>query len=151
MKEGNQNAASTFHREASATVAAAPAQVFAHLDDQTRLAAHMSRPSLMMGGGRMSYEFDAARGQAVGSHIRMSGTAFGISLSLEEVVTERVPPRRKAWRTLGEPRLLVVGRYEMGFDLRPAADRTQLTAWIAYRLPQRGLGAGFLRSPIATR
>jgi len=39
------------HEEASADIAATPERTFAHLDDQTRLAAHMSRPSLMMGGG----------------------------------------------------------------------------------------------------
>jgi hypothetical protein len=32
-------------------VAATPEQVFVRLDDQSRLAAHMERPSAMMGGG----------------------------------------------------------------------------------------------------
>ena len=83
----NSNNSSTSHREASAAVMATPEQVFTHLDDHTRLSAHMSRPSLMMGGGRMTYEFDEDRGQAVGSTIRMAGRAFGIPLALEEAVT----------------------------------------------------------------
>ena len=83
------------HREASAHVAAEPHKVFALLDDQTRLAQHMGKPSLMMGGGKMTYELDEQKGQAVGSHIRMGGSAFGLQLSLDEVVTERIPPRRK--------------------------------------------------------
>lgn len=41
----------TRHRQASVQVAATPERLFAHLDDQTRLAAHMARPSMMMGGG----------------------------------------------------------------------------------------------------
>ena len=42
------------HMETSARVAAEPHKVFAHLDDQTRLTEHMSKPSLMMGGGKIS-------------------------------------------------------------------------------------------------
>jgi hypothetical protein len=43
-------------------VKASPDAVFAHLDDQTRLAEHMEKPSAVMGGGRMTYEFDSGRG-----------------------------------------------------------------------------------------
>src|SRR5512143_2202136 len=107
----------TRHKEESAQVAVAPDRLFAHLDDHTRLAAHMSRPSLMMGGGRMTYDFDEARGRAVGSHIRMGGTAFGLKLFVDEVVTDRVPPSRKVWRTVANPRLIVIGHYEMGFEV----------------------------------
>ena len=101
------------HAEASSTIGAGPETVFAVLDDQTRLAKHMDRPSMMMGGGRMTYEFDAAKGQSVGSHIRMGGEAFGRKLAVEEVVTEREPPNRKVWRTIGIPQLMVIGPYEM--------------------------------------
>jgi hypothetical protein len=61
-----------------------------------------------MGAGRMSYEFDAAKGQTIGSHIRMGGKAFGLRLAVEEVVTEREPPRRKVWKTIGTPALVVI-------------------------------------------
>ena len=93
------------HKEASAHLAAGPQMVFALLDDQTRLADHMGKPSLMMGGGKMTYELDEQKGQAVSSHIRMDGSAFGLRLSLDGVVTERIPPRRKVWQTVGTPRL----------------------------------------------
>lgn len=128
------------HKEASARIAATAERLFAHLDDQSRLAAHMSRPSVMMGGGRMNYDFDDARGQAVGSHIGMSGTAFGLNLFVDEVVTERAPPSRKVWRTVGEPKLIVIGNYEMGFDVTSIGNGAGLRVWIDYDLPQRGLG-----------
>ena len=57
----------------------------------------------MMGGGRMQIELDAGRGQTVGSRIRLSGRVFGLTLSVEEIVTERVPPQRKVWETIGSP------------------------------------------------
>ncbi|CAN5599034.1 SRPBCC family protein [soil metagenome] len=121
-------------------IAAPATAVFARLDDQTRLGAHMERPSPMMGGGRMTFEFDGRRGQAIGSHIKMGGSAFGISLYVDEVVTEREPPRRKAWETVGHPRLLVVGAYRMGFDITPVAGGSDLRVWIAYNLPPGLLG-----------
>lgn len=112
--------------------------MFARLDDQTRLAEHMGRPSAMMGGGRMTYEFDALRGQAVGSRIRMGGEAFGLRLMVDEVVTLRDPPRRKVWRTTGEPRLIIMGAYEMGFEIEEERTGSRLRVWIDYALPDSG-------------
>lgn len=134
------NASALLHSEAGAHIAASPSALFAHLDDQTRLAQHMSRSSAMMGGGRMTYEFDEQRGQAVGSHIRMGGEAFGLKLFVDEVVVEREPPWRKLWRTVGQPQLVVIGGYEMGFEIVPATAGTRLRVWIDYSLPDSGLG-----------
>lgn len=129
------------HRFArTVAVNAVPEAVFARLDDQTRLGEHMEKPSAMMGGGRMSYEFDAGRGQAVGSHIRMGGSAFGLSLFVDEVVAERTPPTHKLWRTEPPVRLLIIGGYAMGFDVAPAAGASQLTVWIDYDLPSGPFG-----------
>lgn len=139
----------TRHREASAMIAAPAEQIFARLDDQTRLAEHMGRPSMMMGGGRMTYAFDDGRGRAVGSHIRMGGKAFGLDLDLDEVVTERDPPWRKVWRTVGAPRLVIIGAYAMGFEIAPSPGGSRLTVWIDYALPGRGMDTrpgGRLRS-----
>ena len=115
-------------------------RVFAHLDDHARLASHMERSSWMLGGGQMHVELDAEGGQAVGSRIAMSGRAFGFRLAMEEVVTERRPPLRKAWETRGTPRLLVIGTYRMGFDLEPVAIGSRLRVFIDYALPDSGLG-----------
>ena len=131
-----------------AVTVAAPAQaVFAHLDDQTRLAAHMEKPSVMMGGGRMTYAFDEARGQAVGSHIKMGGSAFGLSLFVDEVVTERTPPFSKAWRTDGDVRLIIMRGYTMGFDITAVNGGAKLSVWIVYDLPRGPFG--WLAWPLA--
>ncbi|MFN9848322.1 MAG: hypothetical protein ACK56C_08120 [Alphaproteobacteria bacterium] len=55
----------------------------------------MTKSSAIMVGGRMTYDFDAEGGQAVGSHMRMGGSAFGLRILVDEVVTVREPPRRK--------------------------------------------------------
>lgn len=124
------------HRaESNAAVSASPNQVFALIDDHNRLASHMSQSSWQMGGGSMKTILDESSGQKVGSHVRMSGRVFGIKLSLDEVVTERDPPTRKVWETVGTPRLLVIGSYRMGFELTPGATGSQLRVFIEYALP----------------
>ena len=128
------------HEEAVADVGAPPPRVFAFLDDHRRLSAHMESSSPMMIGSSMRIETDERRGQAVGSHIRLAGRVLGLRLSLDEVVTDYEPPRRKAWQTVGEPRLLVIGGYRMGFDVHAAGRGSGVRMWIDYDLPPRDPG-----------
>ena len=112
-------------------------QVFAHLDDHARLSSHMNKPSWSTGGGRLEIQIDEGRGQKVGSRIRLSGRVVGVDLSVEEIVVERDPPRRKVWETTGEPRLLVIGHYRMGFELSAYESGSLLGVFIEYALPVR--------------
>ena len=123
------------HKEGSVLIAASPEIVFAYVDDHSHLSSHMSESSWMMGGGGMGVELDAAKGQAVGSHIRLSGNVFGIRLFLDEVVTRRNPRREKVWETVGPPRLLVIGSYSMGLELKRENSNSRLRVFIDYDLP----------------
>lgn len=127
------------HEEYTGVVRGNIEEAFGHLDDQTRLSAHMSKRSWKMGWGKMDVRLDAQGGKAIGSHIVLDGRVFGIRLSLEEVVTERDPPSRKRWTTLGEPHLLVIGQYTMGFDVVAADAGARVRVVIDYDLPTRGL------------
>jgi len=133
------------HHESRREIAASAEALFSHLDDHNRLSGHMSQSSWMMAGSRMDIEFDAGKGQVVGSHIRLKGRVLGIVLDADEVVTERTPPLRKAWQTIGAPRLLVIESYRMGFVITPRGGASQLRVFIAYALPtgrmSRWLGA----------
>jgi hypothetical protein len=121
--------------EAVAIIDASADALFNYLDDQQRLGSHMQKPSMMMMGGRMTYDFDEARGRAIGSAIKMGGSVMGLHLSVEEVVVERQPPVRKAWETRGQPRLLVIGKYLMGFEISPFGTRCRLRVFIEYDHP----------------
>jgi hypothetical protein len=123
------------HYEYATHVAASPAELFAYLDDQSRLSSHMSQSSWMMAGGRMQIATDDRHGREVGSHIRLSGKVLGIELSLDEVVTERAAPDHKVWETIGTPKLLVIGKYRMGFDVTPEPGGSLLRVYIDYDLP----------------
>ena len=50
-------------------------------------------------------------------------------------MTERNPPLRKVWETIGTPRLLVIGHYRMGFELAPLSSGCRLRVFIDYSIP----------------
>ena len=123
------------HREATAFIAGPLESVFAFVDDHSRLSSHMSQSSWMLGGGSMHAELDDRKGQAVGSHIRLTGSAFGVRLFLDEVVTRREPPTRKEWATVGALQLIVIGAYTMGVEISAEAAGSRLRVFIDYDLP----------------
>ncbi|AFL52507.1 hypothetical protein ABIE78_001612 [Sinorhizobium fredii] len=132
--------------QALADIGTSPEVLFDYLDDQASLGSHMQKPSMMMLGGRMSYEFDDAQGRTVGSVIRMQGNILGLVLSVEEVVIERQPPHRKTWETRGHPNLLVIGSYRMGFAINASGRASRLRVCIDYDYP--GTFAGKLLGPL---
>ena len=111
-------------------------EAFAYLDDFAALSAHMQARSAMMLGSSMRIVTDALGGRAIGSRVRMEGRVLGLRLHLEEVITERVPPSKKAWETV-DTKLLVIGRYRLGFELLPRGARSLLRVFIDYELPAR--------------
>ena len=123
------------HYESTALLNAPAEVAFVFLDDFRKLSAHMEKPSAMMMGSRMTISSDAQAGRAVGSKVRMDGELMGLKLSLEEVVTERRPPLRKAWQTI-DAKLLVIGQYRLGFDISPNGNRSALRVFIDYGLPR---------------
>ena len=136
------------HYEDSTLILASAEEIFAYIDDHKRFSSHMGQSSWMMGGGKMDTSVDEGRGQKVGSHIRLSGTAFGIKLSLDEVVTRYEPPYVKNWETVGTPKLLVVGQYDMDIELKPQKTHSVLRVFIDYDLPTTNIWLGQLFSGV---
>ena len=126
-----------FQHRTEVLVNADAARLFEHLDDPRRLSAHMEKRSAMMAGGTMTLTADAGGGRAVGSVYRLHGRVLGLALDVSSQVEEHAPPRRKTWLTVGEPRLLVIGRYRMGFDIAPLAGGSRLSVFIEYAWPER--------------
>ena len=58
---------------------------------------------------------------------------LGFELAVDEKVVERTPPYRKAWETVGSPKLLVIGGYRMGFDVA-AQGSGSLLRWCTERM-----------------
>ena len=123
------------HYSQAVFLQASAAEVFEFADDFAKLSSHMGTSSMMMAGSSMQTSFDQSRGQAVGSHVRMTGRMLGLDLFVEEIVRVREPPRRKEWETIGTPRLLVIGGYRLGFEIASAGEHAELRVFIGYDLP----------------
>jgi hypothetical protein len=72
----------------------------------------------------MAIETDAQRSRAVGSQIPLTSRMLGMHLDVECKVMRREPPRLKAWETIGEPHLLVIGRYRMTVSIDAHGDHS---------------------------
>ena len=123
------------HSEDCVLIKAEVASIFAYADDHANLSSHMAQSSWMMGGGRMEIKSDDGYGQRVGSHIRLSGKVLGMLIFLDEVVTIHKSPFFKTWETVGDIRLLVIGHYRMGFEIKPQRDHSSFRVFIDYDLP----------------
>lgn len=132
------------HYEENIVIAAPPKEIFGFIDDHARFSSHMNQSSWMMGGGRMETAVDEGRGYRIGSHIRMSGKAFGIPLSLDEVIIKYEPPYAKEWETVGSPKLIVVGYYKMFVGIKERDGKSLLRVSIDYELPQTNAWLGKL-------
>ena len=99
----------------------------------------MSESSWRMAGSHMDIVLDEGQGQRPGSRIRLHGRVLGVGVSVETVVTEHAAPHVKVWQTVQAPRLLVIGAYRMGFEIRPQSEGSLLRVSIDYELPLSGL------------
>jgi hypothetical protein len=125
-----------YSERAEAIIDADAATVFEFLDDQANLSAHMSQSSGMMLGTSMDIQMEPDHTRRVGSKFGFTGRLLGVPLLVHEVVTDRMPPHSKTWETVGEPRLWVIGKYQMSFELEDIGpSRSTLTVLINYQLP----------------
>jgi hypothetical protein len=117
----------------------APAEdVFAYVDDIRNVGWHMTeRSSMAMMGSRLKLEILSEQPTGLGATYRYSGKMMGLSLGFSESVTRYIPNREKVWRTIGEPRLLIMSSYEKRLAVEPlSAASSRLTISIAYELPR---------------
>ena len=64
-----------------------------------------------MASSHVTIQLDEQHGRAVGSRITSSGQIRGLSMKVEEIVTQCEVPHNKARKSVGSPRLFVVGQY----------------------------------------
>ena len=127
-----------YHYETGGFVSAGSEAVFDELDQHERLSAHMMQSSRMMAGGAMALKLDHGKGRRIGSLMSLQGQVLGVPIGVEQMVIDHTPPQQKIWETVGEPRLLVIGRYTMGFTVVPRPGGSMLTVFIDYDLPTGG-------------
>lgn len=112
--------------------------VFAYVDDIRNLGWHMTgRSSMAMMGSRLKLEILSDQPTGLGATYRYSGAVMGLSIDFSESVTKYLPPHEKVWRTIGEPRLLILASYEMRLGIEALSPSSaRLTISISYGLPR---------------
>lgn len=119
----------------SAQIHATAEDVFSFLDDPRHLSSHMEKSSLMMAGSSMRIELDSKEGKAIGAEIILRGAIMGIPLFIREVVSDRQPPIRKLWETVGTQKMIILDQYRMGFEISPRGRDSFITVSIEFALP----------------
>jgi hypothetical protein len=139
MQAGFLATAMTWQRTLQETVvvAAPPARVFAWIDDPANTGLHMSRPSMAMLGGSLRVEQLSPNAAGVGATYRSWGRVLGLPIDFTTAVTVWVSGREKIWRTVGKPRLIVLGDFQMRFLLAGCEDGTNRVLAIDYNVPTR--------------
>ena len=132
------------HFQNNTFILASPEKIFNYIDDHANLSAHMQKSSWLMGGSKLNIELDKGEGKKIGSHIKMNGMVFGISLFLDEEIVQYEPPYKKSWKTVGDIRLLVIGHYTLGFSIDSERNGSKLKVFIDYELPTKNYWLGYL-------
>jgi hypothetical protein len=132
------------HFQNNILILASPEKIFNYINDHTNLSSHMQKSSWLMGGSKMNIELDKGEGKQIGSHIKMTGKIFGISLFLDEEIIQYNPPNEKSWKTVGDIRLLVIGHYILGFSISSERNGSKLTVFIDYQMPSKNYWLGYL-------
>jgi hypothetical protein len=126
----------------SVTIEAPAERVFAYVDDIRNLARHMSESrSMPMMGSKLKLEIMTPQPTGVGAVYRYSGRMMGLTIDFSETITSYVAGREKAWRTIGEPQLLIIAGYGMRVLVEPVSPTSsRLTIGIDYELPRASIG-----------
>ncbi len=117
-------------------------ELFDYIDEHKSLSSHMNKSSWMMAGRKMKTLIDEKYGKKIGSHIMMKGKIFGTPIFLDEIITKRIPPRLKEWETIGDPKLIVIGKYNMKVEIKSKKNKSLLKVSINYNLPEKNKWLG---------
>lgn len=129
-------AAKVFHFSQTIQINKKVAQVFAYIDDIHNTGWHMEKSSMPMMGSKMTVETISEQKSGLGATYRWTGKVMGLRIDFTETITRWVKNKERVWQTIGDPQIIIMGNYVMGFFLKPILESTQLTFEIDYELPK---------------
>lgn len=129
----------TKHLSSQTIVQASPTEVFGCLDDMHEIGKHMTESSMPLMGSKLKFEILSPNVTDIGATYRYYGKIMGLPLDITEVVRSYKMNEEKYWETIGEPKIIIMSHYVLGFQLQPTAGGTQATFVIDYEIPQHGL------------
>jgi hypothetical protein len=124
------------HQTRSILIHASPEKVFAFVDDIHNTGMHMEKSSMPMMGSKMSVEIVSKQNTGLGATYHWVGNVMGLPIDFSETVTDYIPNRLRVWRTIREPKIIIMGSYEMRLSTDPQPEGTLLTIEIDYEYPR---------------
>jgi len=121
---------------ASSVIKAPPETVFRYVDDIRNTGWHMTKASMPLMGSKLNWEILSRNLSGEGATYRWHGRVMGLTIDFTETVTRWIADREKGWKTVGNPRMVIISNYEMWLRVEPAAGQTKLTFGIEYDLPK---------------
>jgi hypothetical protein len=120
----------------SSVINASPETVFRYVDDIRNTGWHMTKASMPLMGSKLNLEILSENSSGEGATYRWYGKVMGFTIDFKESVTKWIANKEKRWKTVGEPRLVIISNYEMWLLVEPIAGQTRLTFGINYDLPK---------------
>jgi len=119
---------------------APPHDVFMFMDDITHSGMHMSKRSMAMMGGRLNLELLSPNSTGPDVSYRWRGRAMGLPIDFTVVVTKWIEGKERIWETIGDPKVIVIGWFQMFLNLTQTDGKTSATLGITYDQPRGLLG-----------
>jgi hypothetical protein len=125
-----------FHLSQFVEIQASPQVVFDFMDDVHKAGWHMEQSSMPMMGSKMQIETLSKNQTGVGATYRWTGKVLGLPIDFSETVVKWENGRKRIWRTIGVPKIIIIGQYEMSFLVEPTKTGSRLSVSIDYELPK---------------
>jgi len=111
------------------------------MDDIANVGWHMEgERSMPLMGGKLHHEVLSENITGLGATYRWYGKVMGMTLDFKETVTKWVKNEEKVWSTIEDPKIIIMSKYEMRFNLSPIENGTKVTFEIDYELPRSLFG-----------
>lgn len=119
------------------TIPAPPEAVFKFMDNLSKVGMHMSENSMMMMGSKLVLEQMPGPDSGVGATFHWKGKVMGMTIDIMESVTKWIENKEKVWETFGDPKIILLGSYQMALNLSLVSEgNTQVQLQISYTKPK---------------
>src|SRR5689334_281254 len=124
----------------SVLIHSAPEKVFIYMDNLGNTGMHMMESSAMMMGSKLQLEQLSKNRTGLDSKFRWYGKMMGLKMDFTVVVTKWIKSREKVWETVGKPKMIILGWYQMHLLLSSLGGGTLAELSISYTYPQHVFG-----------
>ena len=111
-------------------------KVFACMDDIADTGMHMTKSSIPMMGSKLELKQLSENATGLNSKFRWFGKMMGFTMDFTVVVTKWIKDKEKVWETIGKPKMIILGWYQMRLLVSAEAQNIKAVLSITYTKPK---------------